>query len=458
VPAEAASCPAGVLRPTSSDLESSPPFQAALEVRPLPASADTEVDVAIAAPSRIAGLSLSTALAMYVLIALSYVVNSMDRSVFSNLVSAVNSEFHLSLAQGGFLTTVFAIGFGLTGICAGFLLDRWTRKSTMVVGMAIYSVFTLVIPLAQGFWDMGSFRLITGIGEAMQQTAIFTMAGVFFAQHRNLAIGGMNVAYGLGSFVGPLLGTQLFLVTGENWRPPLYVFGGLGLAFAVVVMFTLSKRFSEYGKDAGPTAAAPREEAPAGPWLNRNLVLLAIANVTLGLLNYGYLGLYPTFLKSVLHFSVGTAAVAQSLYGVGAFTGIVAGYLADRFGERPLIYVAVFGSMVSGLLMFTVATVPWEQDLLSFFFGTFASGFLFVNVYAMTQRAVAPQHVGKASGIASSAHYIGAGFAGAVFGGIVQAWSWGGATIIQMVLLPAIAIVCVAFVRMAAVGDRPSTA
>jgi MFS family permease len=73
----------------------------------------------------------------YVLIALSYVVNSMDRSVFSNLVSAVNAEFHSSLAQGGFLTTVFAIGFGLTGIFAGFLLDRWTRKYTMIVGMLI---------------------------------------------------------------------------------------------------------------------------------------------------------------------------------------------------------------------------------------------------------------------------------------------------------------------------------
>ena len=55
-------------------------------------------------PARTVGLSLSAALAMYVLIALSYVVNSMDRSVFSNLVTAVNAEFHLSLAQGGFLT------------------------------------------------------------------------------------------------------------------------------------------------------------------------------------------------------------------------------------------------------------------------------------------------------------------------------------------------------------------
>ena len=414
-----------------------------------------------AMPSRTAGISLSAALAMYVIIALSYVVNSMDRSVFANLVSSVNAEFNLSLAQGGFLTTVFAIGFGLTGIFAGFLLDRWTRKSTMIVGMLIYSVFTLLIPLSHGFWDMGSFRLLTGIGEAMQQTAIFTMAGVFFSQQRNLAIGGMNVAYGLGSFLGPVLGTQLYLSTGNNWRLPLYIFGLLGVAFAVLVMFALSRRFSEYGKEdlsaATPADPADPSEGPAGPWLNRNLVLLAVANVSLGLLNYGYLGLYPTFLKSVLHFSPGTAALAQSMYGIGAFTGIISGYLADRMGERRLIYIATAGSMVSGLLMFTVATLPWQQALLSFLFGTFASGFLFVNIYAMTQKAVSRHHVGKASGIASSAHYIGAGFAGAVFGGIVQAWDWGAATLIQMIVLPVIAIVCVAFVRMAAVGDRPAT-
>jgi MFS family permease len=98
----------------------------------------------------------------------------------------------------------------------------------MIIGILIHPVFTLAIPVAHGFWDMGSFRLITGVGEAMQQTAIFTMAGVFFARHRNLAIGGMNVAYGLGSFIGPLLGTQLYVATGDSWPPPLYVFGGLG--------------------------------------------------------------------------------------------------------------------------------------------------------------------------------------------------------------------------------------
>jgi MFS family permease len=346
---------------------------------------------------------------------------------------------------------VFALGFGLTGIFAGYLLDRWSRKSVMVTGIVLYSVFTLLIPLSHGFWDMGTYRLITGVGEAMQQTAIFTMVGVFFAQHRNLAIGGINVAYGIGSFLGPVLGTQIFVMTSNNWRPPLYVFGSLGLIFAVLAMLVLSKQFSEHGKDAPPSETGPApslDVAARGPWLNRNVILLSTGNIALGLLNYGYIGLYPTFLKSELHYSATAAAFAQSMYGIGAFTGIISGYLGDRFGERKLVYFAVIGSMIVGLLMFDVVNVPWQQDVLSFLFGAFASGFLFVNIYAMTQKSVGVHHVGKASGIASSAHYLGAGFAGALFGSLVGAWNWSAATAVQMVLLPIIALVCIAFVRL----------
>jgi MFS family permease len=387
---------------------------------------------------------------MYLLIALSYVINAMDRSVFSNLVKSIVTEYHLSLTEGGLLSTVYAIGFGLTGIFAGYLLDRAARKSVMVAGILVYSVFTLIMPLSHGFWDMTAYRVLSGVGEAMQQTAIFTIAGVFFARRRNLVIGGLNAAYGVGAFVGPLLGTQIFLMSG-NWRPPLYVFGALGLVFAAVTMVVLSSDFSEYGKrpreHRGETAGTSAAGAP-GSWFNRNVVLLSISNLMIGILNYGYIGLYPTFLKSQLHFSPSAAAFAQSLYGIGAITGIVAGYLGDRFGERRLVYVAVAGSAVSGLLMFDVAHAQWQQVLLSFLFGSFGSGFLFVNVYAMTQKAVRAGHVGKASGIASSAHYLGAGFAGALFAAMVTAWNWHLATVVQMVAIPAIALVCVFFVRM----------
>ena len=384
---------------------------------------------------------------LYLFIACSYIANAMDRSVFSNLNTYVQKDLHLSLAQSGFITTVFALGFGITGVCAGVLLDRYRRKTVLIVGMLIYSIFTMLIPLSQGFWDITAYRVVTGVGEAMQQTAIFTMAGVFFAQRRNLALGGMNAAYGIGSFIGPILGIQIFLAANGNWRLPLYVFGLIGLVYALLLLFFLPTGFSEFGKD--DAQHAPTRATTTTAWLTRDLLLLAVANVLLGVVNYSYLGLYPTFLKSELHYPPQAAALAVSMYGIGAFAGLLSGYLADRFGERRLILAAVAGSIVVGVLMFDVAEVRWQQLALSLLFGVFNSGFLFVNVYALTQRSVQDEHIGKASGVASSAHYIGAGFSGAIFGGIVQAAGWGVGGLVVLVAAPAVAAVCVVFVRPA---------
>ena len=390
---------------------------------------------------------------LYLFIACSYIVNAMDRSVFSNLNTYVQKDLHLSLAQSGFITTVFAIGFGITGVFAGFLLDRYRRKTILIVGMLVYSIFTMLIPLSQGFWDITTYRVVTGIGEAMQQTAIFTMAGVFFARRRNLALGGINAAYGIGSFIGPILGIQIFLAGSNDWRLPLYLFGVIGIVYALLLLFFLPSPFSEFGKDVAESDRDHPVEVAAQPQprqlLIRNLALLAGANVLLGIVNYSYLGLYPTFLKSQLHFQPQEAALAVSMYGIGAFAGLLAGYLADRFGERRLILAAIVGSILVGLLMFNIADQQWDQMVLSLLFGVFNSGFLFVNVYALTQRAVAVEHIGKASGVASSAHYIGAGFSGAIFGGIVQAAGWGVGALVVLFAVPVLAGICVAYVRVA---------
>jgi len=390
---------------------------------------------------------------LYLFIACSYIANGMDRSVFSNLNSYAQKDLHLDLAQSGFITTVFAIGFGITGVFAGVLLDRYRRKTVLIVGMLVYSVFTMLIPLSQGFWDITVYRVITGIGEAMQQTAIFTMAGVFFARRRNLALGGMNAAYGIGSFIGPILGIQIFVSASNNWHLPLYVFGIIGIVYALLLLFFLPQGFSEFGKDVAVKTARALADEPVvrsktRHWLDRNVVFLALANILLGMVNYSYLGLYPTFLKSQLDYSPEAAALAVSMYGIGAFAGLLSGVLADKFGERKLILFAVVGSVIVGFLMFNVSHAQWQQMLLSLLFGVFNSGFLFVNVYALTQRAVPVEHIGKASGVASSAHYIGAGFSGAIFGGIVEAAGWGAGAWVVLFIVPVVAGILIAFVRL----------
>lgn len=385
----------------------------------------------------------------------SYVVNAMDRQVFPQFVRSINDELHFSLSQGGLLSTIFALGIGLGGIPAGYLLDRWPRKAVTIAGIAIYSFFTIVTVMSVGFWDMLAYRALSGVGEAMQQTALFTIFGAYFFRTRALAIGALNVAYGIGAFAGPILGVHLYLVSGQHWRYPLVVFGILGFVFCVLIAVLVTRSFSEVRE---PVAAERRPsftskaELPA-TLFNRNVNLVSLTNVVVGLATFGYVGLYPTFLKTVLHFTPAQAGFAASLYGIGAIAGLPAGWIGDRVRQRWVIFGSLLGTMLTLFLMFEVATLPWEQDVLSCLQGIFGSGFLFVNIYALTQRSVRPEFAGRASGIASSAHYLPAAFAGLLFGALAHRFGWSTAATIQLVMLSIVGMIAMLFVR----DDQVST-
>src|SRR3954454_474136 len=125
-------------------------------------------------------LSPRLAVVMLVIVAASYVINAADRQVFFVVLPGISEELSFSLASGGLLSTIFTLGIGVCGFPIGFVLDRYSRKGVMLLGITIYSVFTLLTALAFGFFDMALYRGVTGIGEAMQQAALFSAVGAYF--------------------------------------------------------------------------------------------------------------------------------------------------------------------------------------------------------------------------------------------------------------------------------------
>ncbi|MGH3328252.1 MAG: MFS transporter [Streptomycetales bacterium] len=395
-------------------------------------------------PAR-APLGLGLSLLFLLVLAGSYVVNAMDRQVFPVLLTDVRAEYGFSLTQGGLLATIFTLGIGLAGIPSGHLLDRMSRKTVMLLGIVIFSVFTVLTAAAAGFWDMFAYRAVTGVGEAMQNAALFSAVGAYFFAHRAMALGTLNFAYGLGSFLGPLLGAKL---AGPEaaWRTPLYVFGAVGLAFVVLIVVAVSKRFTEQ-VDGGVGAGPARSFAHVPSHLyNRNLLLCAVAAMVVGVSMYGYLGLYPTFLREELGFSSSTAGVAASMFGLGALMGIPAGWIGDRFNQRTVMITALLAGSVVGWLLFNGPESPAAQNLLSFAEGAIASGFLFVNIYSSMQRCVRPEMVGRASGLYVASFYVPAALAGYLFSTLVEYAGWGGAGLWQLSVLPFAAVAALLFV------------
>jgi MFS family permease len=400
-------------------------------------------------------LKKAVAITSFIVVALSYVINAMDRQVFPVLLPAIREDLGYTLAQGGLTATIFTLGIGLAGVPTGFLLDRVSRKTVMLLGIIVYSAFTILTAVATGFFDMMLFRAITGIGEAMQNAALFSAVGAYFFANRALAIGGLNFAFGLGGFLGPLLGAQFSVAMG-GWQAPFYVYGIIGFVFVAVIWFFISKRFTEQVEGASAEQQAVSFEHVPDRFLNRNVVMLGITSSVVGLAMYGFIGLYPTFLQSVLGLSVTEAGTAASMFGLGAMVGLPAGYLSDKLNQRYVLIGALLAGSVIGYLIFNGPTTAGWQYLLSFCEGAVASGFCFVGLYAALQRSVRPQMIGRASGFFVSCFYIPASIAGYLFSALVGAVNWGGAGFWQLSVLPLIGVVAMIFVDTRKLSNAPA--
>src|SRR5919199_1956401 len=228
-----------------------------------PATRSAPSAPAVPRPPDARELGAQLALVMLVVLAASYVVNAMDRQVFPVLLPNINRDFGFSLAEGGLLSTIFTLGIGIGGIPSGYLLDRFSRKTVILAGIVIYSVFTVLTAFSLAFFDMAAYRSLTGVGEAMQNAALFSAVGAYFYRRRAMALGSLNFAYGLGGFFGPLLGAQLFTATG-TWKTPFYVYGLAGLVFVVVILAVVPKLFPERAEESRPGSPSA-DRMPARP-------------------------------------------------------------------------------------------------------------------------------------------------------------------------------------------------
>jgi len=390
----------------------------------------------------LARLPVGVALITFAVLGVSYIVNAADRQVFPVLLPAIRNEYGFSLGEGGLLSTIFTLGIGLAGVPGAYLLNRFSRRFVIVLGIAIFSVFTALTAVSVGLVDMFAYRALSGVGEAIQNAALFAAVGAYFFKRRALAIGSLNFCYGVGAFLGPRLGAQFG--SGMGWRAPFFIYAIAGAVIALVVVLVVSKRFTEQLESLGGSRAGNADHVPAKVY-NRNVVVLMVVAATAGVSLYGYLGLYPTFLQSQLGFTVVQAGSAAGMFGLGALMGIPAGLLGDRFNQRWILLASLVAASIVGFLLFHGPTTPGWQSLLSFLTGATGSGLLFTNTYSAMQRAVRPEKVGQVSGAFVTSWYLPSALAGYLFALLQGSLGWGGASLVQLSLVPVIGIVALLF-------------
>ncbi|MEV6558508.1 MFS transporter [Nocardia sp. NPDC051756] len=379
---------------------------------------------------------------------LSYFINAMDRQVFAILLPDIKATYGLTGGQAGVIATIFTLGMGLAGIPAGYLADRFGRKRIILGSLVIFSVSCALQAVAVGIADMTLWRVLSGVGEGMQNAALFAAVGAYFSRHRGFAIGSINAAFGLGAFTGPLLGGALLSATGD-WRTPLIVFGGIGVVIIILVLLLVPESVTEVGRKQQPSVA-PTIAGDAVRFLNRRVVCAGIGAAAGGFTIYGYLGLYPTYLREAHGFTAAQAGWAASMFGIGALGALVGGAVADRVDQRLLNVGGFLGIMILGVAIFGFATPLPVQMVLSLLLGISFTGIVYTNTSALMQRSVDVRYLGRVSGLFVAAMYIPAAASGYFFAHMRDSFGWQTAGIIQLTVIPVIGLAA-----MAAMGRTP---
>ena len=372
------------------------------------------------------------AVAAIAVLIVSYGVNAMDRTLFPLMLTDVRREYGFNLSQGGLMSTIFTLGMALAGIPTGYLMSRFSRKTVIQVGILIYSLATVITVTAIGFADMLFYRAITGIGEAMQLTALLAVFSSYFSRHRAAGVGLLNYAYAGGAAIGPTLGARLLDDYG-TWRAPMIIYGVIGLAMMVLIAAVVRPQLSE--TNTAKQATTGIAAGGAASLKNLNTVVLVALSILFGLALYGYLGMYPTFLREELHYAPRDAGRVMGIYGLGVLISLFTGWLGDRFSPRLVLGLSfLLASAVAGLLFNGPADFA-TQAALSFVLGATFSGTIFVNLAAYHVKSVTANLAGRASGLFVTCVYGSATAAGYVIGWIAGFAGWTVAGNIQLVLL-----------------------
>jgi MFS family permease len=389
----------------------------------------SQTAVAAAAGKPISGAAVVGAI---VILILSYCVNAMDRTLFPLLLTDVRREYGFSLPQAGLTSTFFTLGMALAGIPTGYLMSRYTRKTVIQVGILIFSVMTIVTVAATGFADMLFYRALTGIGEAMQLTALLAVFTSYFSRYRAAGVGLLNYAFGAGAAIGPALGARLLVEYG-TWRAPMIIYGVIGLVMMVLIAAVLRPHLSEISTTNQQQTGS--STGGATTLKNLNTCVLAILSLVFGLALYGYLGMYPTFLREQLHYAPTDAGHIMGIYGFGVLMSVLGGWLGDRFSPRLVLGTSFLVASAIAAFLFNGPSDFTTQAAFSFLLGATFSGTIFVNLAGYHVKSVSTDLAGRASGVFVTSLYGSATAAGYLIGWIAGLAGWAVAGNIQLVLL-----------------------
>src|SRR5213083_159973 len=396
-------------------------------------------------------------LGLAVIVAAQFMV-VLDVAIVNVALPSIKTDLHFSETSLQWVITAYSIFFGGVLLLGGRLADLLGRRRLFMIGLALFTVFSLLDGLAWSETSLIVFRSAQGLGAALLSPAALSILTTTFREgrERNVALGVWGAASGSGGAAGVLLGGALTSALSWSWIFFINVPVGLLVLGLTPVLLRESKadlkhrhfdfagaasitsglmllvyaltRATQHGwvtaETIGLLAASAaligafflielRSKAPLLPLRIFRLRTLSASNVS-GLLMGGAIFsqffLLTLYMQEVLHYSAlktGLAYIGLTLTII-AFSA-VAQALVTRIGVRRVLPLGLALSTVA-LVLF--ARLPVDGNYFTDLFPAFmisglglAFAFVPMSIGALT--GVRPAEAGVASGLINTSQQIG---------------------------------------------------
>ncbi|MFF5992659.1 MFS transporter [Prauserella flavalba] len=348
-------------------------------------------------------------LRVIVLCGLLIVFDGYDLTIYGASVPKMVAEFDISPAIAGAIGSAALVGMMIGAIVFGGLADRLGRRMPIIACVVLYTVFTGAVFLATWSWEIGIYRFLAGLGlGGVMPNAVALVTEYAPARLRSSLVSVMFSGYMVGGIAAAVLGVEL--IPTQGWRS-LYLVGAAPLLLVPLLMRYLPespafmlrqgrtvelaailRRVDPGLPREGELRVSTSEQPSSGPPvanLFRNgygpgTAMLWIVFFMVLLMIYGLLTWLPQLMIEAGYPLGSSLSFLMTLFVAAIVITWLGGYLADRFGTRPVLLVSysVAAVFIAGLGFLSDSALLWIYASVALGGGATFAAQIFANAYA----------------------------------------------------------------------------
>jgi MFS family permease len=293
------------------------------------------------------------------LLSVAHAVNHAFAVLLPLIFLAIIDEFGVSVQAVAFLAAAGSIAAGVVQLSYAELTRHVSRRRLLGLGGVLFGGGFAAMALATSFVTFSIPNLVARIGSSPQHpVGNGLLAEQYPAERRGFAISAHIAGGNVGTVVVAVVGAPLLAVMG--WRGVSVAFGVAAILVALAILVLVR----EHGTDrAAARAGGSSLDAIRRVLADRDLRWLFLTSVLggggrgLGVVNLFAL-IYMTRVIGLDDATSGLMYGALIVFSVPM--PLLAGWLSDRFGRKPLIILAYLGGAIGfGVFIFGASSQAW---------------------------------------------------------------------------------------------------